>query len=83
MPQYNMIRNIGFDSRATHHNILNYRIKRFAARDREDMTSITFPKDKEISVEADKILFKRIYNRFFISNLFLIVQYFLQKIKSL
>ena len=77
MPQNNMIKNIGFDSRATHYSILNYRIKRFNARDREEMKEIIFPDSQEICVMADKRLFKRIYNRFFISNLILVLQYFL------
>lgn len=75
MPQYNMIRNIGFDSRATHHNFLNYRIKRFAARGREEMEEIIYPQNNEINVKADKLLFSRIYKRFFLSNLILIISY--------
>lgn len=75
MPEYNMIRNIGFDSRATHHNIFNYRIRRFAARDREEIQEIIFPENIEINTKADKLLFKRIYKRFFLSNFILIIKY--------
>ena len=79
-----MIKNIGFDSRATHYSVFNYRIKRFNARHREAMEEIIFPENQEICVKADKILFKRIYNRFFISNLILVLQYFIfQALKRL
>lgn len=76
MPRQNLIKNIGIDSRATHNNIFNYRIKRYIKRSREDIEEMVYPLNQEVSISEDKTLFDRLYKRFIISSLYLIVKFY-------
>jgi hypothetical protein len=75
MPKQNMVLNIGIDSRATHGSIFNYRIQRYIKRKREKTEAIIYPENQEIDVKADKLLFARIFKRFPLINLYLLLKY--------
>lgn len=77
MPVQNLIINIGVDSRATHGSIFNYRIKRYIEREREELKQMIYPLNQQISKNVDKIIYRRLYNRFILSNILLVIKFYI------
>lgn len=76
-PSKNTIVNIGINNKATHSSIFNYRVKRYVDKKREDITEMIYPINKEINIDADKSIYARLYNRFFISNIYIVLKFIL------